>query len=81
MRKVKKELIFIVLSIAFCSVAFSQDILKLDSLELELKNQSSDSTRIRVLVALSKEYEYSNYNQAKSFADRALSIAEQKNWD
>src|SRR6478736_2445414 len=81
MRKVKKELIFIVLSIAFCSAAFSQDILKLDSLELELKNQSSDSTRIRVLVALSKEYEYSNYNQAKSFADRALSIAEQKNWD
>ncbi len=80
MSKVKTGLSFIALSFVFCLPTLGQNQLKLDSLEKELRNQTSDSTRILVLVTLSKEYEYTDYSQAKKYADQALAIAEQKNW-
>jgi len=80
MSKVKTRLFFIALSFVFCLPTFGQNQQKLDSLEKELRNQTSDSTRILTLVELSEAYEYSDYNQAKKYADQALSIAEQKNW-
>jgi signal transduction histidine kinase len=80
MSKVKTILLSIALSFIFCLPAFSQNQAKLDSLEKALRKLNSDSARILTLVKLSEEYEYIDYNQAKKYADQALTIAETKNW-
>jgi len=54
---------------------------KLDSLSQQLNEVSSDSLRIRILVRLSDELQYSNIDQAQQYATEALSLSEKKNWD
>jgi signal transduction histidine kinase len=67
-------LIFIVISAA---PAFSQN--KIDSLETELKKSLPDTTRVKLYVELSKEYEYINYLRSKEYAQQAVDLAEEKN--
>ena len=51
----------------------------IDSLQKLMDNTSSDSTRIELLVELSIAYQYVDYERAKSHANQAVEIAEQKN--
>lgn len=64
--------------------AFSQNTLHqpIDSLKIELKNTKYDSIKVKLLVDLSKEYQFIDFNQAKSFADEATEISEKinSNW-
>lgn len=63
------------------SSAFSQNTSHqpIDSLRNELSNANSDSTKVMLLVALSKEYQFIDFMQAKSLADEATKTAEKNN--
>jgi signal transduction histidine kinase len=56
--------------------AFSQS--KIDSLENALKKDVSDSIRVTLLVALSREFQYVDYNRSKAYAAQAVKIADEK---
>ncbi len=59
----------------FCSLTlFGQE--KIDSLKAELDKNIADSTRIQVLVDLSRAYQYKDFEQSKRFAEEAVRIAE-----
>lgn len=49
---------------------------KIDSLENELKKDIPDSTQVKVLVALSREFQYRDFNKSQVYAEKALSLAE-----
>ena len=51
----------------------------IDSLEAALKRNMPDSSRITMLISLSKKYQYSNINRSRELAENALKIAEAKN--
>ncbi|HEY0771057.1 MAG TPA: tetratricopeptide repeat protein, partial [Sphingobacteriaceae bacterium] len=67
-------LVFVILSSAS---AFSQN--KIDSLEAELKKTNPDTTRVKLYVKLSEEYQYTNYAKSREFAQQAVDLAEEKN--
>ena len=50
---------------------------KIDSLENELDKSVPDSTRVKILVALSGEYQYSDFTKAKKYATEAVEAAEE----
>ncbi|NJM25524.1 MAG: sensor histidine kinase [Bacteroidia bacterium] len=53
---------------------------RIDSLEQVLrKGNLSDSSRIRATVSLSMEYEYMDFNKAKSLAQEAVKLVEESN--
>jgi signal transduction histidine kinase len=50
---------------------------KIDSLEKEIARKDiADSVRVRLLVALSKEYQYTDFNKSRQYAAEALAVAE-----
>lgn len=51
----------------------------IDSLESVLKKDLPDSTRIAVLISLSREFQYTNINRSREHAEKALKIAEVRN--
>jgi signal transduction histidine kinase len=57
--------------------AFAQA--QVDSLENALKKNLADTSRIKTLVELSKQYQYVDYGKSKAYAEEALRIAEDKN--
>ena len=58
--------------------AFGQE--PIDSLERQLKKTDvPDSSRIAMLISLSREYQYTNINKSRDLAENALKIAEAKN--
>lgn len=66
-------LFFVVLFI--CGSALGQG--KIDSLENEIKREDiADSVRVRSLVALSREYQFSDFSKSLRYAKLALDIAE-----
>lgn len=68
----------VLLFLILCSTAaFSQK--KIDSLESELKKSEPDTTRVKLLVELSKEYQYTNYLKSKEYAQQAVDLAEEQN--
>ncbi len=67
-------LILFVLASAFC---LAQN--KIDSLEAELKKSPADTTRIRLYVSLSEQYQYTNYPKSKQYAQQAVDLAEKQN--
>lgn len=73
----KYRFIITFLGIAWPAISLSQ---KLDSLESALKAASSDSVRVRLMVALSTGYQYQNFAKAVDNAESALTIAKQKQW-
>ncbi len=54
--------------------AFGQS--EIDSLKNELSKATSDSMKARVLVRLSREYEYLDFDRSKEYAEQALKLAE-----
>jgi signal transduction histidine kinase len=58
--------------------AFAQE--NLDSLETVLRNTTNDSTRLALLVDLSKKYQYKDFSKSAQFSQQALALAEDKNW-
>lgn len=69
--------IFLGLICLLSAPAIAQNI---DSLETVLRNTTNDSVRFVLLIDLSKKFQYKNFTAAKQFSDRALTIAEKKNW-
>jgi signal transduction histidine kinase len=59
-----------------CICSYAQD--KIDSLEAELKKAPADTTRIRLYVSLSAQYQYTNYPKSKQYAQQALDLAEKQ---
>ncbi|HYC84397.1 MAG TPA: tetratricopeptide repeat protein [Chryseosolibacter sp.] len=53
---------------------------KIDSLQNELKANHPDSVRVRVLVALADQYQYSNTTKAREYLEEAIRLAEEKNF-
>lgn len=49
---------------------------KIDSLENELKKNVADSIKVRLLVSLSREFQFLDFNKSKRYASEALAIAE-----
>ena len=63
------------LSAVFCfSTALGQA--RIDSLENELSKDLPDSAKVGLLVALSQEYQYADFNKSKEYAKKALALAE-----
>lgn len=60
-------------------LAFSQSSPQIDSLKRILQETPSDSIRINILIQLSKEHQFNNYDQAKSLAEEAFTLADSKN--
>lgn len=52
----------------------------IDSLELTLQRELPDTSRIAVLISLSREYQYTNINKSRELAEDALKIAEGNNF-
>lgn len=51
-----------------------------DSLESLLQKRLDDTSRISVLISLSREYQYSNIDKSRDLAENALRIAESKDF-
>jgi signal transduction histidine kinase len=66
----------ILISLLLLSITgFGQKVI--DSLENELEKNPNDSTRVRILIGLSWQYQYVDITKAKEYADEALQIAEE----
>ncbi|HET9487534.1 MAG TPA: tetratricopeptide repeat-containing sensor histidine kinase [Chryseosolibacter sp.] len=52
----------------------------IDSLESALATNIADSSRISVLIDLSREYQYTDIGRSRELADNALKIAEENNF-
>lgn len=50
-----------------------------DSLEKELKKETSDSVKVRILIRLAYEYQYTDLKKAKSLAEDAIELAQKNN--
>ncbi len=60
------------------SLAFCQN--HSDSLENALQNKLSDSVRFVTYIKLSAQKKYTDFVNAKRYADKAFSIADSKQW-
>ncbi len=76
MMKRRTSLVFFLVLAATTFVSAQSAI---DSLESKLNGDLSDSLRIRVLVALSSEYQYTDLKKSFELSEKAISIAEAKN--
>lgn len=70
-------IIYVLISLLASSEVHSQVLI--DSLESALEGDLTDSSRIGVLISLSREYQYTNINRSRVHADNALKIAEASN--
>ncbi|MBX2896685.1 MAG: tetratricopeptide repeat protein [Cyclobacteriaceae bacterium] len=70
--------VFLCCGLLLTGVTFARQ--NLDSLESVLRNTTTDSVRLRLMIELSKKYQYKNFARAKQFSDQALALAEDKNW-
>jgi signal transduction histidine kinase len=54
---------------------------RIDSLETELQKEHPDSVKVQILVQLSNEYEYTDFQKSRQLATVAVKLAEDKNLD
>lgn len=73
------RLIFQTLFLLGCVSLHAQN--RIDSLESELQKEPPDSTKVKILVRLSNEYEYVDFAKAREFATMAVKLAEEKELD
>lgn len=59
-------------------ISHGQNQVKLDSLELELVNATHDTTRLQLLLEISKYYSSHDYVKAAQYAEQALDLALEK---
>lgn len=64
----------------FICPAVTRAQVAVDSLESALNEGLPDSSRIAVLISLSREYQYTNINRSRELAEDALKIAETNNF-
>jgi signal transduction histidine kinase len=70
----------IIYTLLILSCAFSMSAQqKIDSLESVLKNNIPDSSKVAVLISLSKEYQYLDYAKSKQYAEQAVTFVEDHN--
>ncbi len=69
---------YLFLVFALCSIQ-TQAQRQIDSLQTVLQNNLPDSSRIKVLVALSEQYEYVDVAKSRSFSEEAVTLAENTN--
>jgi signal transduction histidine kinase len=72
--------ISIFLLLACITFAEGQSVHRIDSLQSELNNANSDSLKVRLMIALSVEYEHVNHANAHENAEQALAIAQRNQW-
>jgi signal transduction histidine kinase len=77
LRRVRIVCLYLFFILFHSGFAWAQSAI--DSLESELKKNLPDSNRISILIALSREYQYTNIHKSRELADNALKIAENKN--
>lgn len=70
-----RPIALVILMTACLSVAGQQ---KIDSLAAELKKQLPDTSRVRTLLELSREYEYVDVSRSRQLTEEALQMTEQK---
>jgi signal transduction histidine kinase len=70
------------LTIASFCFAVSSSIAqgRIDSLEKELTKNNPDSVRVNILINLSFDYQYLNYEKSMEFANEAVRIADENNF-
>lgn len=71
--------ILIILIAAGYDLSAQPVISKADSLKKEINATPSDSIRLTLLIALSQEYQFVDFPQAKASVDQAAALAEEKN--
>jgi signal transduction histidine kinase len=50
---------------------------KIDSLETELQKDNADSVKVKLLVSLSLEYQYLDFNKSRQYARQAVELADE----
>ena len=53
---------------------------KIDSLQNELQESKPDTTRVKILIGLAREYQYSNTLKARQYLEQAVDLAEETNF-
>jgi len=73
--------ILVIIAILFfqATLVLSQDQIKLDSLELQLKQADQDTVKIKLLIDISLFHFNTNYGKAADFAQQAKDLAKAKN--
>lgn len=62
----------------FATVAFGQNQVKVDSLQLEHQNAETDTLRVQLLLNISRHYYGNNYRLAAEYAKQAYELAAKK---
>lgn len=57
----------------------SVDAQNIDSLETELQRTSDDSTRLRLMTALTSQFELADFSKSQRYAEQSVALAEQIN--
>lgn len=72
---------YIILSVLFLSRGLQAQNTspEIDSLKRELNSVTSDSSKLQILLRLSREYQYLSYNEAKLLAEQATTLSEKIN--
>jgi tetratricopeptide (TPR) repeat protein len=68
----------LILLLFVCLSGKGQDQIVLDSLQLQLKNASKDSVRVKSLLAIARQYSTHDYLQAVKYAQQARELAVDK---
>jgi len=72
----RKLIILFSLLLAWSGLVNAQNII--DSLESRLRVERNDSLRLRTLIKLSKEYQYTDLKKSFDYAEKAVQLAEEK---
>ncbi len=77
--KLKRLFFFLIVLLGLALPVFAQSTL--DSLNTLLKQSTSDSLKVRILVKLCDIYKVIDIDQAQNSANEALRISERENWE
>jgi signal transduction histidine kinase len=73
-----RSTIVILIFLGSCGNLFGQA--KIDSLQNQLTSSIPDSTKVRVMVSLSQEFLYLDFQKSQQFAKDAVKLAEENKW-
>jgi len=78
--RTKRNTLYFLVIFFLLGIQNSYSQINRDSLESALQNAKSDSSRLVTLIALSTEYQYTNFPKAEKYAQQALALTEKRNW-
>ncbi|HEY4874772.1 MAG TPA: hypothetical protein VIH86_04315, partial [Puia sp.] len=73
-----KWILFFILGIGICTNAQNH---KTDDLKLKLKNSKDDTGKIKILIALGRQYSYFYPDTAIEYFDKSLNLSKQLNYE